>query len=198
MLQALKKNNPQAYDEILHLCFSESADWLAKGGAAMNMIRIPIGAADFGFVEYTYDDSTDGTADVNLTQFNIDKSPKRWQTIQDIQKINPNLRVMATPWSQPAWMKGSNGTLHGGSVLERFEEPFADYLVRFVRELDMKKGIKIDTLSLQNEPMYDGANYPCTKMPAYQQARIGPMVRKKLDAASYKQVGILAYDHNCE
>lgn len=97
---------------------------------------------------------------------------------------------------EQAWMKNSTGSLHGGSVLEQYEDAFAAYLTKFVTELQKKENIKIDTLSLQNEPMYDKANYPCTLMPAYQEARIGPLVRKRLDAANLKNVGILAYDHN--
>lgn len=197
VLQALKEKHPDAYDELLNLCFNESPEWIAKGGAGMNMVRIPIGASDFGFVEYTYDDTVDGSPDPSLKQFNIDKSPKRWQTLQDILKINPDLQVVAAPWSQPAWMKGNlQGSLHGGSVLEKYESVYGDYLIRFINELKRSKGITVNMLSLQNEPLYDGGQYPCTKMEADQQARIGLAVRKKLDAADLKRVGLLTYDHN--
>lgn len=54
-------------------------------------------------------------------------------------------------------MKGHiNGSLQGGSVLEKYEDVFGDYMVRFVKELDEKKGLKVQRISLQNEPLYDG------------------------------------------
>ncbi|MCO5598573.1 hypothetical protein L7F22_052670 [Adiantum nelumboides] len=197
VLQALKANRPDAYEEILNLCFNESPEWIAKGGAGMNMIRLPIGASDFGFTEYTYDDSVDGSPDPTLSLFDIEKSPKRWQTVQDILKINPGLIIMASPWSPPAWIKGqTTGSLHGGSVLPQYEGVFADYLVKFVKTLKEKKGINVQVLSLQNEPLYDGAKYPCTKMLPDQQARIGTLTRQKLDSAGFNKVKILAYDHN--
>lgn len=197
VLQALKANRPDAYEEILNLCFNESPEWIAKGGAGMNMIRLPIGASDFGFQEYTYDDTVDGSPDPTLARFDIEKSPKRWQTVQDILKINPKLIVMASPWSPPAWIKGQkNGSLHGGSVLKQYEGVFGDYLVKFVKTLKESKGINVNVLSLQNEPLYDGAKYPCSKMEPEQQARIGTLTRKKLDAAGFNKVKILAYDHN--
>jgi O-glycosyl hydrolase len=196
-LQGLKTTHRVAYDEILNLAFNDSPEWAKKGGAAMNMVRVPIGASDFGYTEYTYADVADGSDDVDLKLFNIEKSPKRWATLQDITAIRPDLVIMATPWSPPAWMKGNdNGSLHGGSLLEKYEGPFADYLVRFVKDLYEKKSLKVSVLSLQNEPLYDGAVYPCMKMEAPQQARVGKLVRKKLDAAGYPKVGLLAYDHN--
>ncbi|PWN32809.1 glycoside hydrolase, partial [Meira miltonrushii] len=197
ILQALKANRPDAYEEILNLCFNESPEWIAKGGAGMNMIRLPIGASDFGFTEYTYDDTVDGTPDPTLSNFDINKSPKRWQTVQDILKINPGLIVMASPWSPPAWTKGNTrGSLQGGSILQQYEGAFGDYLVKFVKTLKESKGITVKVLSLQNEPLYDGAKYPCSKMLPDQQARIGALTRQKLDAAGFNSVKILAYDHN--
>ncbi|UZJ55247.1 hypothetical protein CBS101457_004567 [Exobasidium rhododendri] len=197
VLQDLKTTHREAYDEILNLAFSDSPDWTKKGGAAMNMVRVPIGASDFGYTEYTYCDTQDGSDDVDLKQFNIDKSPKRWALLQDITALRPELVIVATPWSPPAWMKGyENGSLHGGSLLEKYEVAFADYLVRFVKDLDKKKNLQVSVLSLQNEPLYDGAPYPCMKMEPPQQARVGKIVRKKLDAAGFRKVGLLAYDHN--
>lgn len=147
--------------------------------------------------KYTYDDTFDGSTDPQLTQFNIEKSAKRWEIFKDIQTVQPNLQVMFTPWSSPAWMKGHfNGSLRGGSLLEKFEESFVDYMVKFTDEVTTKKNIRVKKLSLQNEPLYDGANYPCQKMEAPQQARVGQLLRKKLDAAGYKDVGLLTYDHN--
>ena len=117
-----------------------------------------------------------------LDQLNIDKSPKRWATFQDILKVQPDLIIIATPWSQPAWMKGtSGGSLHVGSVPEKYEEAFADYLGKFVKELKERKGIRVNRLSLQNEPLYDQAPFPCTKMQTLQQARIGDLTRARLD-----------------
>jgi O-glycosyl hydrolase len=197
VLQSLRVKHPEAYDEILNLCFNESPEWLARGGAGMNFIRTPIGASDFGFAQYTYDDTVDGTPDPNITQFNINMSPKRWQTVQDILKINPRLKIMASAWSPPAWMKGRiNGDLGGGSILVGYEDSYAQYLTKFVQALKKEKGINVNYLTLVNEPLYTTPVRPTTAMKSDQQARIGLYTRARLDAAGLQKVKIMAYDHN--
>ena len=66
--------------------------------------------------------------------------------------LNPNLKVMATPWSPPAWMK-TNDSLVGGRFKDdpRVYDAYARYFVRFVQEY-RRAGVPIDAVTLQNEP----------------------------------------------
>lgn len=84
--------------------------------------------------------------------------------------LQPNIKSFWAPWSPPAWMKGrSDGNMRGGSLLEQYEDVYARYLTRAMKEIKAK-GIPISTLSTQNEPGLE-IQYPSTKMDAAQQAR---------------------------
>src|SRR2546428_363781 len=66
--------------------------------------------------------------------------------------FNPQLRINATPWSPPAWMK-TGGSLIGGRLIDdpRVYRAYAAYLVKFIQAY-RAHGIAIDTIAVQNEP----------------------------------------------
>lgn len=172
----------------------------ADGPARLSTLRLPIGASDFVDTDaFTFDDLPAGETDWELDRFSID--PDRQVLIpvlQEVRAINPDLRLIASPWSPPAWMK-TNGRLEGGRLRDedRAYEAYAAYLVRFLSEY-RDAGLEIDYLTVQNEPQLrypDG--YPGTDMPFWQQAKLidvlGPALKDaRLDAA------ILGFDHNWE
>ncbi|KAF0293665.1 Glucosylceramidase [Amphibalanus amphitrite] len=62
------------------------------------------------------------------------------------------VRVFASPWSAPAWMK-SNGALNGmGHLLPEYYQTWANYFIRFLEEYD-KEGISMWGVTAQNEPI---------------------------------------------
>lgn len=73
-------------------------------------------------------------------------------------------------------------------------EVYARYLTRIMQALHEMR-ITPYRISLQNEPRYAGG-YPGTYMEPDQQAAIGDLVRKSFDDAGFKDVGLLAWDHN--
>ncbi|HEX8538824.1 MAG TPA: glycosyl hydrolase, partial [Cystobacter sp.] len=84
-------------------------------GAGMNLLRITFGTSDFtGRQFYTYDDRPAGQTDPSLTYFSIQKDIDYniVSTIKQALAVNPNLKIFASPWSPPAWMK-DNGSLIG-------------------------------------------------------------------------------------
>jgi glucosylceramidase len=74
------------------------------------------------------------------------------------------LKILATPWSPPGWMK-SSGSMIGGTLLPSAYGPFADYLVKYVQAY-AAAGIHVDYLALQNEPDYLPPDYPGESMTA--------------------------------
>ncbi|PWN97112.1 glycoside hydrolase [Tilletiopsis washingtonensis] len=192
----VKANASDTYWEMINLAFNPSAEWKAKGGAGFNSVRVPLGACDFGFQPYTYDDTFDGSTDLNLTLFNVDRAPKIWQLLQDIISVQPELKTYYAAWSPPAWMKGrKDGNTFGGEIQPQFEDVYTTYLVRSMQDIS-KKGIPITRLSLGNEPFYEPNNYPGTGISNEQQARMGAALRSKLDAAGLQDTRILVLDHN--
>lgn len=164
-------------------------------GLNFNMVRLTIGASDFSLQHYTLDDLPPGQVDPQLQHFNMtvdqaDVIP----LMHDILAINPRLRVIASPWSAPAWMKTS-ANLIGGSLLEEYEPTYAAYLVRYVDAM-RGYGIPIFALTVQNEPAFEPLTYPGMGLPAEVRARLigqylGPML-----ASEQSPPVILDWDHN--
>jgi glucosylceramidase len=163
----------------------------ARGGHSV--LRVPIGASDFVLETKSLADSP--VPDPDLTTFTIERD-RRWviPVLREILAINPDIEILASPWSAPGWMKNTGSYLNG-LLLEEFEGVFADYLVRFL-EAYRDEGIDIDWLTVQNEPAAIFLDTPSMVMPSDQQVRLvrdhlGPaLVRAGLDTR------VLAWDHN--
>jgi glucosylceramidase len=169
-----------------------------RTGDGLDYLRQPVGASDFTTgPAYTYDDVPAGQTDYGLRHFSIAHDEKRiLPLLRQAERLNPKLRVVATPWSPPAWMK-TGGSLDGGRLIDdpRIYRAYAAYLVKFVLAY-RAAGVPVDTLTVQNEPQNrTPSGYPGTDMPSWQEAKViedlGPMLR-----AAGLRTKILGYDHN--
>lgn len=162
-----------------------------KKGIGINYLRITIGSSDFSIGTYSYCDQAD------ITKFAI---PERDRTdlipvLRQILTINPSIKIMASPWSAPAWMKTTN-SMNGGSLKGKsVYTDFAEYFVRYIKAFEAE-GITIDALTIQNEPMHETTGYPTMKMLWQEQNEIirdylGPKFRE--NAINTK---IIIWDHN--
>jgi glucosylceramidase len=114
--------------------------------------------------------------------------------VREALKLNPQITIMATPWSPPAWMK-TKPTMSGGMLREDAEPAFASYLVRSVQSIE-HAGIPVKFLSIQNEPLNENTTYPTTLLKADQAKRfIGQELGPALQKAGLR-TELLAYDHN--
>ena len=124
--------------------------------SGISYIRICLGASDLMAVTpYTYDDLDDPyDTDFNLDNFTIDKDRAFViPVIKEALEINPNLKIMASPWSPPAWMK-KNHHLYGGEFNEepQYLNALAKYLVMSIQAYEAE-GIPIESFSVNNEPL---------------------------------------------
>lgn len=86
----------------------------ARDGIGISYLRQPMGASDFALSSYTYDDVPAGESDPDLARFTIERDRAHViPMIRHAMRINPDLQVMATPWSPPAWMKTSDSLIGG-------------------------------------------------------------------------------------
>jgi len=167
----------------------------SNDGLNLSFTRLTIGASDFSQTHYSLNDVPKGQTDVGLKNFNLDAMPKSvLPIIKAAKQINPQLKIMATPWSAPGWMKTTD-SLIGGSLKPEFYQANADYLVKYSQEM-RKNGINIDFLSIQNEPHYTGADYPGMLVKHDERAKfvkenLGPALAKMDNAPK-----ILEWDHN--
>lgn len=166
-----------------------------RNGIGLSFTRLTIGASDFARAHYTFDDMPPGERDDSLARFSI--APNRGEVLPVVKQalaINPQLAVMATPWSAPAWMK-TTGSLLKGTLRPDAYAAFAEYLRRYV-DAYAAEGVPIFALSVQNEPDHEPDDYPGMRLGAAQRAdfvanHLGPLfVRWKV------RTRILDWDHN--
>ncbi|BDZ41841.1 hypothetical protein GCM10025865_11400 [Paraoerskovia sediminicola] len=170
-----------------------------EDGIGVSFLRQPIGSSDFTAEDehYSLDDVPAGETDFGLEHFSIAHDEREiLPLLREALELNPDITVLATPWSPPAWMK-TEGSMVGGRLIDepRYYDAYARYLVKFVEAYEAA-GVPVDLLTVQNEPQNrtpDG--YPGTDMGVDQQIKViealGPKLKKaKLDTR------ILGYDHN--
>jgi glucosylceramidase len=174
-------------------------------GIGLSFLRNPMGASDLARSVYSFDDNN-GVADTaTLPNFSIAHDQTDIIPFLLLAKAaNPQIKIMANPWSPPGWMKTS-GSMLGGSLQPTMYDPFAQYFVKYI-QMYKSAGITIDYISLQNEPLFVPPSYPGMCMPATsvstdcasstdQQTAIFSHVLPALTAANLS-TKVLVYDHN--
>lgn len=167
----------------------------AKKGIGLSVLRQPMGASDFALEDYSYDDVPPGETDPELKKFSIDQDRAYILPIlKEALALNSNLKIIASPWSPPGWMKTSDSMIRG-ALLPSAYGPLASYFVRFVKAYEAE-GVPIFAITMQNEPVNVPTNYPGMDMTPGEQARF---LRNQLGPA-FRNAGIrskiLIFDHN--
>lgn len=182
--------NPQQRAALMEELFGRKGE-----GIGLSFTRLTIGASDFSRTHYSFDDMPKGEADPELKHFSID--PNRADvlpTVKSALAINPQLKVMASPWSAPGWMKSTDSLIQGTLKPEAFGA-FANYLRRYV-DAYQAEGVPIFALTLQNEPHFEPKDYPGMRVdPARRAAFIGGHLGP-LMAKHYPKLRIMDWDHN--
>ncbi|HEY0332776.1 MAG TPA: glycoside hydrolase family 30 beta sandwich domain-containing protein [Stenotrophomonas sp.] len=164
-------------------------------GLGLDFTRLTIGASDFSRHHYSLDDSPDGKPDPQLAHFSI--APNREDVIPVARaalQVNPELKIMASPWSAPGWMKTSD-SLVTGKLRPQYYDAFARYLLRYV-DAYQAEGIPIWALTVQNEPDFEPKDYPGMRLNAPARARlIGDHLGPMLAARGGKPL-LFDWDHN--
>lgn len=184
------KLDAQQRDALLRELFGRD-----DGGLGLSFSRLTIGASDFSRHHYSLADTPDGTPDLELKHFSIDEN--RGDVIpvaRAMLAVNPQLKIMASPWSAPGWMKDTNSLIQG-TLLPQYYDAFSRYLLKYV-DAYAAEGIPIFALTVQNEPDYEPKDYPGMRLNAPARARLigdhlGPMI-----AARGSGPLIFDWDHN--
>ena len=162
----------------------------------VNYLRISIGASDLDATVFSYDDLKEGEVDPDLIKMSIAKDQEFFIPIlKEIQAIQPHLKLIASPWSPPVWMK-DNGKSKGGHLLTKYYETYAQYFVKYI-QLMRAYGLQINAVTIQNEPEH-GGNNPSMLMTAEEQ---NTFIKNHLGPAFKKQgiqTEIVIWDHNAD
>ena len=170
----------------------------ASNAIGISYLRISIGASDLSATVYTYNDMPVGQTDPALANFSLDADRASGTglipLLKEILAINPNIKILGSPWSPPVWMK-DNGDSKGGSLQPQYYNVYAMYFVKYIEQMKAE-GITIDAITAQNEPLHPGNN-PSLLMTAEQQRdfiknSLGPVFK-----AANITTKIIVYDHNC-
>ena len=188
--QVINQLNVTKKDELLTEIFGNTPTSIS-----VSYLRVSIGASDLNETAFTYNDMPSGT-DLTLSTFSLGQDINNVVSLlQEILLINPNIKIVATPWSAPAWMK-TNNSLIGGSLQTQYYDVYAKYFVRYLKAMQLK-GITIDAITPQNEPENPNNN-PSMLMNASEQANF---IKNNLGPA-FQIAGlttkIITFDHNCD
>ena len=189
--QLLMKMSPGARTALLKELFGSGPN-----DVHTTYLRISVGSSDMNDHAWTDDDLPAGETDHSLAHFQLGEDERDViPVLREILTIQPNIRIVASPWSAPAWMK-DNGALKGGALRHEFYAAYAQYLVRYLLAM-RAHGIHITALTPQNEPE-NPKNLPSMVMTAHEEADfIGQYLGPALQSA-HLDTKIIAFDHNCD
>ena len=165
-------------------------------GIGSSMARICIGGSDFSMDEYTWCDEP------GMENFAVHPLDGEWlfPVLDEIVKINPQVRFIGSPWSCPRWMKVADDLKSpydawtGGRLNPLYYKDYADYFVRWVREME-SRGYPIYAVTLQNEPLNRGNSMSLYMGWKEQRDFIKEAVGPAFEAAGLR-TKILLFDHN--
>ena len=174
-------------DEVIAAYFS------ADRGIGYTLGRTSIHSCDFSSESYTYV----AEGDKNLNTFSIAHDLRyRIPLIKRAMAASGNkLKLFASPWSPPAYMKDNNDMLHGGHLRADYAQAWALYYAKFIQSY-RKAGVPIWAITIQNEPMavqrWESCVYQAQGERDFLKNHLGPVMAQQ----GLRDVHIMVWDHN--
>ena len=176
---------------VLHELFG-----IREGEIGVSYLRISIGASDLSDRVFSYDDLPEGETDVMMQKFSLEpETDDLIPVLKEILSVNPDIKILGSPWSPPTWMKTNNNS-KGGSLKPEYYDAYARYFVKYIQGM-AAEGIRIDAITIQNEPLHPGNNPSMLMLPEEQalfiKQSLGPVFEKE-----GIETKIIIYDHNAD
>ena len=163
-------------------------------GIGYTLGRTNIHSCDFSSESYTYVDE----GDKDLKSFSIAHDLRyRIPLIKRAMAASGNrLKLFASPWSPPAFMKDNNDMLHGGHLRLEYARAWARYFAKFV-ESYRKEGVPVWGVTIQNEPMatqtWESCVFQASDERDFLKNHLGPVMAQE---GLLGKVNIIVWDHN--
>ncbi len=163
-------------------------------GNGYTLCRTTIHSCDYSDEMYTYD-SVSG--DTKLEHFSIAHDLKyRLPFMQRALKTaGGNIKIFASPWSPPAWMKTNDNMLYGGKLKPEYDQTWADYFAKYIKAYK-KAGVPIWGVTVQNEAMatqvWESCIYTAKEEKNFVRDYLGPTLKKN----GLSNIKIMIWDHN--
>lgn len=179
---ALSKTAPNLYHSILE-------DYFSEDGLNYTLCRTHIGSCDFCIKSYSYIKNND------ITTFSIEHDKQYLiPMIKHAININKNIKILASPWSPPAFMKDNISLYHGGKLLPEYYDLWASYVIRYLQEYS-KEGVPIHFITVQNEPNasqnWESCLYSASEEGYFATHHLIPYFKR-----NHIKTKILVWDHN--
>jgi len=164
-----------------------------ESGLGYSMGRTHINSCDFSLGNYAYDE-VDG--DFALKHFSIERERSAiLPMLKEALRLSGGLKLFASPWSPPAWMKTNRQMNGGGRLRPECRDVWARYYCRYIREYE-KEGIPFWGLSVQNEPEasqnWDSCLYSAEEERDFVRDYLGPTLQKE----GLGHLRLMIWDHN--
>jgi glucosylceramidase len=163
-------------------------------GHGYSLCRVHMGSCDFALGNYSH---VETPGDMALDSFSIARDREALLPfIKAAQRVaGKPLKLLASPWSPPAWMKTNGRMNNGGALRPECRRAWARCYVRFI-EAYAAEGVPIWAISVQNEPLatqrWDSCLYSAEEERDFVRDFLGP----ELESAGLGGVRILIWDHN--
>ena len=168
--------------------------YFGKNGNKYSMARTHINSCDFSLGNYAH---VEDENDLELKTFSLERNKiSLIPMINDALKKRKNkIKIMASPWSPPAWMKTTGEMNFGGKLKSEYRDTWANYYCKFIENCE-KENVPIWGLSIQNEPeakqTWDSCLYTAYEERDFIKNHLGPSLEKHnlLDRK------VIIWDHN--
>ncbi|MBI2814362.1 MAG: glycoside hydrolase family 30 protein [Opitutae bacterium] len=165
-------------------------------GIGYTLARTHINSCDFSLSMWALDETP---GDYDLHHFTLEPM-RRWlmPLLRDAQKVagQDRFKLLASPWSPPAWMKTNNRMDDGGSLRGEYAPAWANYFVKFVQRMKAEENIGVWALTVQNEPQAKQVWESCLYTPEQERDFVKKHLGPALAGAGLSGVKLLALDHN--
>ena len=160
-----------------------------KDYSSYNIMRISIGSCDFSLNSYGYARKKD------LSDFSIERDKQYIiPLIKDLQRANPDIKFLATPWSPPSFMKHFHQLYWGVKLKAKYYKLYAQYIAKFILAYQAE-GIPIEYITVQNETTARQVWESCLFSPE-QEADLAINYLYPTFKENNIDVKILIHDHN--
>ena len=168
-------------------------------GMGYSYVRVPIGGSDFN-ARSNYDYTCCDMQGIENFSLTTEETDYIIPILKEILEINPDLKVMGSPWSCPRWMKVNNlndlqpyNSWTGGHLNPYYYEDYATYFVKWIQAFE-QEGIHITSVTLENEPLNPGN---CISLLMYwNEARDFVKVLSPAFLTAGLDTKIIVFDHN--
>lgn len=185
--ETFAKPPPARQEELL------TAYYGTDRGIGYTLGRTNINSCDFSSASYTYVNE----GDKDLTSFSIAPDLRfKIPLIKRAMAASGNrLKLFASPWSPPAYMKSNNDMLHGGTLLPEYYHTWALYYTKFIKSY-RAAGVPLWGITIQNEPMatqtWESCVFQADVERDFLKHHLGPVMAQE----GTSDVHIMVWDHN--